>query len=54
MYCMCVRARARVCVCWTAGMKMVIEDRHTKRQYVACVIGVNWLKLHAHTHFVGM
>ena len=27
---------------------------HTRRQYVACVIGVNWLKPQAHTHFVGM
>ena len=66
--CMCVRACVRscvracvcvcVCVCVCAGllvyMKMVINDRHTRRQYVAYVIGVNWLKLHAHTRFVGM
>ena len=35
-------------------MKMVTEDRHIRRQYVACVICVNWLKLHADTRFVGM
>ena len=62
--CVCVRARVcvracmlacvRACVCWTAGMKMVIEDRYTRRQYIACVIGVNWLKLYAHTGFLGM
>ena len=61
---MCVCARARVCVCYTAGINMLIgEDcvsccrvfcMHTRRQYVACVIGVHWLKLHAHTRFVGM
>ena len=45
----CVRACACVCVCvcvracWTAGMKTVTEDRHTRRQYVACVIGIHWL-----------
>ena len=56
--CACVCVRACVCVCvrasWTAGMKTVTEDRHTRRQYVACVIGVHWLKLYAHTSFVGM
>ena len=43
-----------VSCCRVFCMKMVIEVRHTRRQYVACVIGVNWLKLHAHTRFVGM
>ena len=60
--CVCVHVRVRVCVrvcvcvraSWTAGMKTVTEDRHTRRQYVACVIGVHWLKLYAHTCFVGM
>ena len=33
-------------------MKTVTEDRHTRRQYVACVISAHWLKLYAHTCFV--
>ena len=29
-------------------MKMVIEDRHIRRQCVACAISVHWLNLYAY------
>ena len=61
---MCVCVCVCACVCYTAGINMVIgEDcvscfhvlfMHTRTRYVACVIGVNWLKLYAYNHFVGM